>query len=61
MAKDCSRRITLVGINEHTGNDPVAVECLTIGEMRVRLTSIGGCVILVTDSIAFGLREDRKN
>lgn len=34
MAEDCSCRIPLIANNEHTRNDPVAVECLAIGYDR---------------------------
>lgn len=62
MAEDCSCRIPLIGINEHTGNDPVAVECLTIDKARVRLTSIRGCTVPTKYDrpITIGWRGEKK-
>ncbi len=54
MAKDCGRRVPLVGVNKHTRNDTVALESLTVGKMRVRLASIGGCIMPITTPIAIG-------
>jgi len=51
VTEDCSCRIPLASINEHTTDNPVAIGCLAIGKMCIRLTSNGGCIIPMTDSI----------
>jgi hypothetical protein len=45
MSEDCGLCVTLVGVNEHMRDYPVAIECLAIGKVRIRLTSIGGCIV----------------
>ena len=45
VAEDSGGSVAFVSVNEHTGNDPVAVEGLAVGCMCGRLASIRGGVV----------------
>ena len=45
VSEDAGCRVSLVGIYEHAWDDTMSVEGLTIGEMCVGLSCIGGSVI----------------
>jgi len=53
VAKDCGSCVALVGVNEHTGDDAVAIEGLAIGGVCVRLASVGGGVVPAAEGKLF--------
>lgn len=44
MAEDGGFRVAFVGVDEHAGDDTVAVEGLSVCEVRVGLAGVGGGV-----------------
>ncbi len=47
VAEDCGRRVAKVSVDELAGDDSVSEEGLTVGEVGVGLTGVGGGIVPV--------------